>query len=34
MLEIQSALEDLARRHGGSFKAGDAAKVGVHPRDL
>jgi len=27
-------LEDLARRSGGTFKAGDAAKAGVHPRDL
>lgn len=34
MLKSWHTLEDLARRSGGTFKAGDAAKAGVHPRDL
>ncbi len=34
MLKSWHTLEDLARRSGGTFKAGDATKAGVHPRDL
>jgi predicted transcriptional regulator of viral defense system len=34
MLKSWRILEDLARRSGGTFKAGDAMKAGVHPRDL
>jgi len=34
MLKSWHTLENLARRSGGTFKAGDAAKAGVHPRDL
>ncbi len=34
MLKVRSTIKDLARRHGGAFKAGDAAETGVHPRDL
>lgn len=34
MLKSWHILEDLARRSGGTFKAGDATKAGVHPRDL
>lgn len=34
MLKSWHILEDLAQRSGGTFKAGDAAKAGVHSRDL
>src|SRR5688572_23006944 len=34
MLEERRTLEELARRSGGAFKAGDAVEIGVHPRDL
>jgi predicted transcriptional regulator of viral defense system len=34
MLETRRTLEELARRLGGAFKAGDAVEIGVHPRDL
>ena len=34
MLKERRTLEDLARRSGGAFRAGDAAEAGVHPRDL
>lgn len=34
MMKSWRILEDLARRSGGTFKAGEAMKVGVHPRDL
>lgn len=34
MLKSRHILEDLARRSGGTFKAGDATKADVHPRDL
>jgi putative AbiEi antitoxin of type IV toxin-antitoxin system len=34
MLKSWHTLVDLARRSGGTFKARDAAKAGVHPRDL
>jgi len=34
MLKGWHILEDVARRSGGTFKAGDATKAGVHPRDL
>ena len=34
MLKSWYILEDLARRSGGTFKAEDAAKANVHPRDL
>ncbi|HEX2740717.1 MAG TPA: type IV toxin-antitoxin system AbiEi family antitoxin domain-containing protein [Rubrobacter sp.] len=34
MLKERHALEELARRLGGAFRAGDAAGAGVHPRVL
>ena len=34
MLKERRTLENLARRSGGAFRAGDAAEAGVHPRDL
>ena len=34
MLEARRTLEELARYSGGAFRAGDAAGIGVHPRDL
>lgn len=34
MLEKRRTLEELARRAGGAFKAGDAVEIGIHPRDL
>lgn len=34
MLKSHHILKELARSSGGTFKAGDAAKAGVHPRDL
>lgn len=34
MLKSWHILEDLAQRSGGTFKAEDAAKAAVHPRDL
>lgn len=34
MLKSYHILEELAQLSGGTFRAGDAAKAGVHPRDL
>ena len=34
MLEARRTLEELARYSGGAFRTGDAAGIGVHPRDL
>ena len=34
MLKSRSILEELAGCSGGTFKAGEATKAGVHPRDL